>query len=356
MVMNRRNLLTAASAGAVGAVAFPAPQAFAAAPLAIDEGMFVDINGYPQWITIRGQDLKNPILLFLDGGPPGLGAGTLTPIFADWETRFTVVQWDQPGGGATGLRNGENTGPLNIERYVKDGLAVASYVRTRLGGRRMVLMGLSWGTLLGLIMLKRRPELFSAYVGTSQVVSGPEGSLLGYQLGLKAARERGDAAAVAALEKVGPPPYNTVEDFFVRQQYTNPPGLPSSPAEQAASAELAKLLSAPKPPGARWVANLTPPAGFDGFKVFMNVQRAMFQECGAWEARSLGLSFPVPMFVFQGENDLNTPMPLAREWLEQVRAPKKAFEIIAGASHGAGYIFHDEMLRLMERHVRPLVA
>ena len=76
----------------------------AAAALAIDEGMFVDINGVPQWITIRGRNPKNPVLLLLHGGP-GLHMSYLAPVFADWETDFTIVQWDQPGGGATLLKN-----------------------------------------------------------------------------------------------------------------------------------------------------------------------------------------------------------------------------------------------------------
>jgi hypothetical protein len=38
-------------------------------PKGIDEGSFVKIGGIEQWITIRGQDRGNPVLLFLHGGP-----------------------------------------------------------------------------------------------------------------------------------------------------------------------------------------------------------------------------------------------------------------------------------------------
>ena len=78
----------------------------------IDEGRFVRIGGIEQWITIRGDDRSNPVLLYLHGGP-GFPMSFMAPAFADWEKDFTLVQWDQPGGGATYSRNeGRDQGPL----------------------------------------------------------------------------------------------------------------------------------------------------------------------------------------------------------------------------------------------------
>ena len=42
--------------------------AFSAAK-GIDEASYVTIGGIEQWITIRGEDRSNPVLLFLHGGP-----------------------------------------------------------------------------------------------------------------------------------------------------------------------------------------------------------------------------------------------------------------------------------------------
>ena len=318
--------------------------------MAFDEGRFIQVNGKEHWITVRGRSRSNPVMLILHGGP-GFPMSFMAPWFARWEEHFTLVQWDQPGGGATYSRNQErDTGPFTIARYVDDGLAVAEQVRAHLGTEKLVLLGNSWGTVLGVMMARRRPELFAAYVGTSQAVSGPQGARIGYDLALQAARERGDAAAVAALEGIGPPPYARFEDFMVRQQYTNPPGLPPSPREAAAGAAQGAALAVPPPPDARYIAPLPP---YDFFSVFLDMQRRTFAETWAWEARDQGLDFGMPVFVIQGENDLNTPASLARVWLDEIRAPRKGFELIAGIGHNVLAV-PDELLALLNRDVRPL--
>jgi pimeloyl-ACP methyl ester carboxylesterase len=319
------------------------------AALAIDEGQFVEINGVEQWVTVRGRDPSSPVLLILHGGP-GFPMSFLAPMYADWEEKFTIVQWDQPSTGGTYLKNqGKDVGPLTIARYVRDGISVAEWSRKRLGVDKIVLLGTSWGSLIGLEMAAQRPDLFSAYVGTSQPV-GSKGNLLGYQLGLEGARKRGDEAAVTALTRVGAPPYSRFEDFMVRAQYTNAPAVPSTPAETAAAAEMMKIMMSPEP-GARYNAPLPVPPGYDGG--FMAAQQATWKETWAWEAERLGTKFDVPMFIFQGEVDLNTPAATAREWFATVEAPRKAFEVVPGAGHSV-ILFHRELLQLLEKHVLPV--
>jgi pimeloyl-ACP methyl ester carboxylesterase len=243
---------------------------------------------------------------------------------------------------------------MTIERFRSDGLAVTQYALDRLHTRKLVLMGNSWGTLLGVEMVKARPELFSAYVGSSQAV-GDAGNKLGYQLALKAARERNDAVAIAALEKVGPPPYEKFEDLFVRQQYSNPPAVPASAAEQAAQASFYGALAVPPPADAHYLASKDPVSPEKFWNDFVAAQKATYKQTWTWEARSLGMKFAIPMFVYQGALDLNTPAQTAREWFDDIKAPKKGFELIAGSSHNT-IMFQKELLRLINRDVRPLVA
>jgi pimeloyl-ACP methyl ester carboxylesterase len=322
--------------------------------LAIDDGLFVDINGTPQWITIRGRSANNPVILFLHGGP-GMALSGLAPLFSAWEEHYTFVQWDQPNSGSTYIKNmASGQGPLTIERYVRDGIAVTRYLRERLGKKQIVLLSTSWGSMLGIEMIKKSPELFSAYVGTAQVVNGPEGDKLGYEMALQAARVRGDAAAIKALQQIAPP-FESLESFLVRQQYTNPPGLPASAAEHAANAAFVKVMSTPAPADARYIAYRSLPPDFNATKMFMDALRGVYAERRVWNARDLGLKFDVPMFIFQGDNDLNTPLSLARDYLNEVEAPRKELVVVEGASHNT-IVFQAELLRLMNTHVKPVLG
>jgi hypothetical protein len=69
-------------------------------PKGIDEGQFVTIGGIEQWITIRGWDRDNPVLLFLHGGPGDVTNPWTFALSAPWEKRFTVVQWGISGARA----------------------------------------------------------------------------------------------------------------------------------------------------------------------------------------------------------------------------------------------------------------
>lgn len=341
------------SALTIAALAMSGGRGFAASePHPIDEGQFVDINGVPQWITVRGSSRHNPVLFWLHGGP-GVAMSGQAPLFFEWEKYFTIVQWDQPGGGATAAKNLNKPGELSVERYVRDTIAVAEWIRQHLGCRKMLVMGLSWGTLLGLELTHRRPDLVAAYVGTGQIVDGPAGAKMGYDMALADARARSDESAVTDLEKAGPPPYATFEGFITRQRYVNPPGQKPSAEEGVAIAETRKLLAVPAPPGAHYVGPELPVK--DAIQTFLATQRAMYQETSAWDAGArVGLRFEVPMYFFQGADDRNTPTPLVREFVSHLQAPLAKLVVMENAGHST-VVFHDRLLQLLNADVRPLV-
>ncbi|MGT2434674.1 alpha/beta fold hydrolase [Bradyrhizobium betae] len=88
-----------------------------------------------------------------------------------WEKQFTVVQWDQRGAGRTYGAAGDALAPtMTLQRMAQDGIELVEYLRTHLHKHKIVLIGHSWGSFLGIHIVKQRPDLFYAYVGTGQVV------------------------------------------------------------------------------------------------------------------------------------------------------------------------------------------
>src|SRR6266487_1186826 len=166
----------------------------------------VTLGGSQQWITIRGKSAHNPVLLYLGIGGPGAGGFpasgmTLAPL----ENHFVVVNWDQPGTGKS--YNAVPIPTLTVERFVSDAHELTQLLRTRFHQEKIYVMGLSWGTILGIKLVQQYPDLFSAYIGNGQMVNTTENDRLGYQLALKIVTERGDTATADTLRRNGPPPY-----------------------------------------------------------------------------------------------------------------------------------------------------
>jgi pimeloyl-ACP methyl ester carboxylesterase len=176
-------------------------------PNGIDEAMFVPLGGINQWITVRGQNRDNPVVLFLHGGP---GAPTDLLDFSvapAWTPSFTFVQWGQRGAGKTFGSGGTVATDMTIDRMAQDGIELAQFLRGHLHKDKIIIVGHSWGSILGVHMAKARPDLFYAYVGAGQVVNAQENEALNYRRVLAKARTLGDTKAIAELQASGPPPY-----------------------------------------------------------------------------------------------------------------------------------------------------
>src|SRR3954468_22226017 len=156
-----------AFAGGLGALLLARP---ALAATSIDEQGFVSIGGIDQWIAVQGSNSQSPVILYLHGGP-GEAQSSFLKDFAPWLKNFTVVNWDQRGAGKTYEKNGTSMPDFKLDQLVEDAVLVSEYALKRLGKKKLILVGQSTGSMLGLLVAKRRPDFFYAYVGTAQMVS-----------------------------------------------------------------------------------------------------------------------------------------------------------------------------------------
>src|SRR4051812_17541493 len=151
-------------------------------PAGIQIGRFVDAGGIPQWITLRGEDRENPVILVLHGGPATSYIG-MPQLFRTWEPHFTVVQWDRRGVGKTFGRNGaRGCGEMTLDRIAADGLDIARHLCAHLGHDKVILLGHSMGSMIGVTMAAHSPHLFHAYVGTEQLINMQENEIVSYRV------------------------------------------------------------------------------------------------------------------------------------------------------------------------------
>jgi pimeloyl-ACP methyl ester carboxylesterase len=180
-------------------------------PSGINSLQSVRICGIDQWIEVRGQNVNNPILLFIHGGP-GIAFIPLAGAWqASWEKDFTVVQWDQRGAGKTYASNDKELQrrTMNVPQMEQDTLEVVNYLRDRFKREKIFVLGHSWGSVLGLWLAHQHPDLIYAYVGVGQVINTGQNEVVGYQKTLEEGQQLHNEQAVKALESIAPyPPPN----------------------------------------------------------------------------------------------------------------------------------------------------
>jgi pimeloyl-ACP methyl ester carboxylesterase len=307
----------------------------------IDEGSYVSIGGIGQWVTIRGEDRNNPLLLFLHGGPGEATNLWALPYFFSWEQRFTVVQWDQRGAGKTFGKSGPSIEPtLTLERMTQDGIELTEYLCKHLGKRKVIVVAHSFGTILGLRMIQQRPDLFVAYVGTGQLADETRNYAVAYDALVNKARATGNPEALDELKGIGPPPYTSYQGYSVQRKWSNR----FEGADRFLPGTIGLALHA-HGYSVQDLNDLLEGELFSG--------NILFSKTRSQTMKDLGLKFAIPVFFFEGTEDFTTPTELAREYLKAIQAPRKEFVPIPGG-HFTVFMNSNEFLKQLVAHVAPL--
>ena len=162
----------------------------------------VRLGGVDQWLIVRGQDVNKPVLLFLSGGPGGSEAGRVLRFNQELEKHFVVVIWEQRGC-AKSYPSLRPKSALTVDQYASDIIELTGMLRERFDEEKIYLVGHSWGTIIGVRAVQQRPDLFYAYVGTSQMVNVRETDQIIYDVLMEHARQTGDAAVPANAGNAG---------------------------------------------------------------------------------------------------------------------------------------------------------
>lgn len=319
-------------------------------PNGIDEAKFININGAQEWITIRGQNKDNPVILFLHGGPSEANS-PFVEFYTLFEKDFVFVQWDQPGAGKTYIQAGSNQPKLTIESMAADGIAVAEYVENELHKPKIVLIGQDWGGVLGVRMIEQRPDLFAAFVGTGQIVGMAGTQDVLYEYAMSHATAGHDEKMLAALKQLGPPPYN-LERYGQFEDCCRNPFWP--PDDVAAINRMRGMLVVSPSLSLVEVSGWT-----KGLRTGEKELDTMLMTME--DLRKAHTAFSVPVFFIQGEDDNVTPTSLVADYVSKIQAPSKKLDIVPGAGHFVLWTHPAEFLNflcedLRSVSIRPAVA
>src|ERR1700683_2170289 len=161
----------------------------------------IRIGGVDQYILVRGNDSSLPVLLFLHGGP-GMPAMYLAHAFQhELEKEFVVVQWDRRATGKSYREDINST--LTTEQLIADTVELTNVLGAQFHQDKIYLVGHSWGTYLGMLVVERHPELYYAYVGIGQLARSSPIAGIQDEYIRESARRAGDQKSIEELEEKG---------------------------------------------------------------------------------------------------------------------------------------------------------
>ncbi len=143
---------------------------------------YVQINGIKQYFLHYPAPSSDTVLLFLHGGP-GFTAAYRAYLLTAEELPCSLVFYDQRGTGKTLMRN--KTDKPAFSELLEDLHATVAYLKKKYKTDKLLLLGHSWGSVLGSEYVLHHSNTVSAYIGMGQVVN----------------MLRGEAAAFAELER-----------------------------------------------------------------------------------------------------------------------------------------------------------
>ena len=294
----------------------------------IDESGAVDIGGIPQWITVRGRDRSNPMLLVIHGGPaaPDLPNRYLYEPF--WGDYFTVVQWDQRGSGKTFELNDPDqvAATMSRERIIQDAEEVVAHLRRAYGKQKIFVLGHSWGSLVGLSLAQRRPEWLYAYIGVGQIIDMRAGEEISYEWTLGASRRAGNTQAIKELTAIAPYPEPDgsvpLAKLAIERKWSIAFGGLIHGRASYATLEHTETIS-PDYSEADFKA-IDQGSAFSLPKLLPDLMSTSFA----------GLrTLRCPVLMFAGRYDYTTPSVLVKRWFDTVQAPSKRFVWFENSAH-----------------------
>lgn len=319
-------------------------------PNGVQETFETTLGGARQVVNVRGADRANPLLVFVHGGPGAVEMPIAWSFQRPWEDFFTVVQYDQRAAGRSyRLNDPQALAPtLTLDRYRDDAIELIEQLQKKYGKRKVVLLGHSWGSLVGLAVAAKRPDLLHAYVGMGQTVDVREAERVGIAWTEEQARKRGDAEALRALAAIRPYPDSgpfTIEKADGWRTYAIRYG---SLAAYRPDARF--YLRAPR---------LSPEYDADDLKAWG--QGSEFTVKQLW-SRMADISFldlrrlEVPTIMLLGRHDITTPSTIVAKWMEKLSAPAKR---VVWFEHSAHLPMVEEPGRVFDallRYVHPLAT
>ncbi len=271
----------------------------------------IESKGTNLWVMLRGLDKQDcPVLVFNHGGP----GSTLMPFSETFDSellnKFVVVHWDQRGAGKS-FNECSFTKDFSVDQFIQDTKTIMNFVRTKTSGRKIYLVGHSWGSLIGIKFATAFPELIDGYIGVGQIIDDKLGQTSGYCYVKMKAEEASDSEALKALDEIGKSPFS---DFDRRMKLSNLVMKFGGVFSQVSMEMLGKAISN---------STIYSEVDLENQEVGMKKSiDALGLDVLSFNALKEAKIIDIPIWFIQGRDDQATPGFLVEEFFKKIEAKK----------------------------------
>jgi len=312
-------------------------------PGSIAEITYLRIGSLDQWVMIRGENVANPLLILVHGGP-GFPEMRLFRYFnASLEKSFTVVYWEQRGTDKSFDRK-IPTSSMTVEQFIADLDELVETLCTRFDQDKVAIYGHSWGSALGVLYAARFPGKVSAYVGAGQIGDWPASELICYDFTLTEAQRRGNGRALKELHAIGRPPHNVKEMMVQRKWLTRFVGI----VRGISLWRVSRIILGGPESSLFDLSNILRGTLFSSY--------SMWAEVSALNLTAAAPSLQVPVFFFLGRHDHVIAPETSSAYFDMLTAPSKRLVWFEESAHEPPFEEPAKFNAAMAKLVRPVIA
>ncbi|WP_055667542.1 alpha/beta fold hydrolase [Desnuesiella massiliensis] len=290
----------------------------------ISEYKTIKINGSKQQILIRGKDRKNPVIIFIHGGPGCPETPYARKYQSLLEENFTVINYDQRGMGKS-FSFFQSYPELSIDTLVTDLIEITDYVPNELKVEKVILAGHSFGTIIGVKAAALAPERYYAYIGIGQVGDFWKGELEALEYCLSQAKLKGNDKDINKIED-----YRSIveskEESFPREYVRKYGG-----AARLINEGMDMLK------GVLFNAEYNFLDGIKYIKGLSMADKKLWNEVKNTQLTKEVKTLDIPCYFISGRYDYLTSIGTAKSYLESIAAPVKDFIVFEKSAHFPQY-------------------
>lgn len=303
----------------------------------VDESCYVTLGNQEQYVLIRGRELSNPVIIYLHGGPSSPDAYCTYAFEEELVSDYTIISWDQRGCGRTYFKN-QKTDPNNetatMEQALIDLDELVDYAKERFSQEKVIIMGWSYGSLLGSKYAKLHPEKVSTYIGVGQVVSLSEANTYTFEKAKKIAEEKGDDTTALV------------------EAYNNYIEKDNISAIARLRGKIFAYLPAALPGNETMLSVLSPYYGIDDYRwlliqaadldAYYELNKELYDYTFHKNNREDGMEYEMPVYFISGSRDWVCPPEMVEDYMNELSAPDKDIIYMEDCGHSPHYTFPDE--------------